>query len=339
MIQDARYLRAGFVPREVVHRDSEVNHLSNVLQPLVEGNPADTAFITVPTGTGKTCIAKFTVNRLRQKNFELESIYINCWNDHTRYQVLYAILDELENTVYIHRQSTPHDVLLERLREHDGPPCVVTLDEVDQLEDKGLLYELNQMPGFSLILIANDREEFLAKVDERLASRLRSAEQIRFQRYTTEELIDILSERAKRALIPHAIGDAELETIADDASGDARVAITTLKLAAKHAERENAERITADHVESAFPNARREIRQKNLDSLTDHQRVVYDIIDEYDEIAPGDLYSEYRTRIEDPKSDRTVRNYLQKMQRYNLVKADGSTQDRVYRCVESLESP
>jgi Cdc6-like AAA superfamily ATPase len=173
MIEDSRYLRAGFVPSEVVHRDPEVNHLSNVLQPLVDGEPADTVFITGPTGSGKTCIAKFTVNRLRQDNLDIESIYINCWEDQTRFQVLYAILDELERTVDIHRQSTPHDVLLDRLRDLDGPPCFVTLDEVDQLADKKLLYELNQMRGFSLVLIANDRDELLAKADDRLASRLR----------------------------------------------------------------------------------------------------------------------------------------------------------------------
>ena len=339
MIEDARYLNAGFVPSEVVHRDPEVNQLSSVLKPLVDGAPADTAFITGPTGSGKTCIAKFTVDRLQQQNHAIRSIYINCWNDYTRFQVLYDILEELENTVDIHRQSTPHDVLLDRLRDHDSSPCVVTLDEVDQLEEKGLLYELNRMPGYTLILIANNREGLLAKVDERLASRLRSAEQIRFHRYPCNELVDILTERARRALKPDSVGDEALETIADDASGDARVAIATLKLAARKAEREGADRITSTHVETAVPNARREIRQKNLESLTDHQRAVYDVIDECGEIAPGDVYHEYRNRVENPKSDRTIRNYLQKMQQYNLVTAEGTTQDRVYRCVESYCSP
>jgi Fe2+ or Zn2+ uptake regulation protein len=65
---------------------------------------------------------------------------------------------------------------------------------------------------------------------------------------------------------------------------------------------------------------------------------VYDVIKEYGEISPNDLYSEYRTRMENPKSDSTVRNYLKKMQRYNLVTAEGSTQERLYRCVESNES-
>ena len=89
-------------------------------------------------------------------------MYVNCWEDHTRFQALYAILDELERTVDIHRQSTPRDVLLNRLRDHDESPCVVIFDEVDQLEDKGILYELDNLQQFSLILIVNQEEELLA---------------------------------------------------------------------------------------------------------------------------------------------------------------------------------
>ena len=36
MIRDARVLRAGFVPREVEHRDAEVNHLSSVLESVID---------------------------------------------------------------------------------------------------------------------------------------------------------------------------------------------------------------------------------------------------------------------------------------------------------------
>ncbi|WP_135666983.1 Cdc6/Cdc18 family protein [Halorhabdus rudnickae] len=335
MLRDARFLREEFVPREVVHRDPEINHLSSVLQPLADGRPADTAFISGPSGSGKTCISKYTVERLKEENLDVESIYVNCWNDHSRFQVLFRILDEVTSTVDIHRQSTPRDVLFDRLRDHDGPPCVVILDEVDQLADRTVLYELLGLQSFSLVLIANDVEELLAEVDERLASRLRSAERIRFHAYTTDELVDILRERADRALTHDAIAPEQLEAIADEAGGDARVAIATLKLAARQADRDGAEQITTDHVKQAVPDAREELRQKSLDALSDHQREIYDIIEDHGSIAPGTLYEEYRSRIDNPKSDRTVRSYLKKMVRYNLIAAEGSTQDRRYRCVAS----
>ena len=77
MIRDARILRAEFVPREVEHRDAEVNHLSIVLEPVTNGEPADTAIVTGPSGAGKTCISKFVTERLREKVLDIETTYIN----------------------------------------------------------------------------------------------------------------------------------------------------------------------------------------------------------------------------------------------------------------------
>jgi len=54
MITDARVLRPEFIPREVKHRDAEVNTLSSVLRPLTEAERADPAFLYGPSGTGKT---------------------------------------------------------------------------------------------------------------------------------------------------------------------------------------------------------------------------------------------------------------------------------------------
>ena len=132
---------------------------------------------------------------------------------------------------------------------------------------------------------------------------------------------------------PAAIERAELEVIADAASGDARVAITTLRIAARHANQQSESSITGDILENALPKARQELRQKNIDALAPHQRAVYEVIEAYGEISPGELYPEYRSRVEDPKSDRTIRNYLNKLERYNLVTSEGTTRDRVYRCI------
>ena len=64
MIEDARVLRDDFIPAEVVHRDAEIQHLSRVLSPLTDGEPAETLIVTGPSGAGKTCLTQFTVDRL-----------------------------------------------------------------------------------------------------------------------------------------------------------------------------------------------------------------------------------------------------------------------------------
>jgi len=91
-----------------------------------------------------------------------------------RFQTLHRLLEGIDRAYDIHRQSTPHDVLLDRLRDYDGPPYVVILDEVDQLQNKDLLYELHRIRHLSIIFIANREEDIFTSLDERLQNRLRN---------------------------------------------------------------------------------------------------------------------------------------------------------------------
>jgi Cdc6-like AAA superfamily ATPase len=182
MIRDARVLRAGFVPREVEHRDAELNHLSSVLEPITNGAPAETPRVTVPSA-GKTCLSKFVTERLHEEVLDVEATYVNCWRNYTRFRTLYRILDDIGATIGIHRQSTPHDELINRLQQYDGSRTVVVLDEADQLEGPGVIYDLHSLPQFAIICIANTEEELFSRVDDRLVSRLRSSEYVRMDKY------------------------------------------------------------------------------------------------------------------------------------------------------------
>jgi orc1/cdc6 family replication initiation protein len=335
MIRDARALRAGFVPREVEHRDAEVNHLSSVLEPITNGEPADTAIVTGPSGTGKTCISQFVTERLREEVLDVEATYVNCWRNYTRFRALYQILDDLGATIDIHRQSTPHDELVDRLQQHDGPRTVVILDEVDQLEDPSVIYDLHSLPQFAIICIANKEEELFSRVDDRLVSRLRSSEHIRMDKYHDEQLYDILSARVRWGLDEGVISDDQLYRIADAAAGDARLAIGILRTAASKADRENYDRITDDILLNAAEDARAQIQQKSLDSLTPHQRVIYDIVRDHGPVGPSEIHDQYTEEVDDPRTKRTVRTYLSKMVQYNLLEADGTSRDREYSLVDS----
>jgi len=335
MIRDARVLRAGFVPGEIEHRDAEVNHLSSVLRPITNGEPADTAIVTGPSGCGKTCISKFVTERLREEVLDLETSYVNCWRNYTRFRTLYQILDDLGETIDIHRQSTPHDELVDRLQQYDGPRTVVILDEADQLEAPDVIYDLHSLDQFAVICIANKEEELFAQVDERLVSRLRASEHVHMDRYHDEQLYDILAARAKWGLDPDSITDAQLRRIADAAAGDARLAIGILRIAASRTERDNRERITDDSLLAAASDARAELKQTNIDSLTPHQRAVYEVVSEYGPCGPSEIFKHYVERVDDARTKRTVRTYLSKMTQYNLLEAEGTSRDREYSVVEA----
>ena len=333
MITDARVLKPEFIPQEVKHRDGEVNYLSSVLRPILNGNPADPAFMYGPSGVGKTCIAQFTVEQLRENVVELNHQYVNCWEDYSRFKTLYALLDGIGQTIDIHRQSTPKDVLLDRLRNYEGPPYIVILDEVDQLEDKSLLYDLYRIPRLTMILIANSEEGLFASIDARLNSRLTDCTRIHFKKYRNDEIVAILQDRVRWGLQGNVIDEQRLTTIANNAAGDARVAIGILRKAARAAKKNNFNEIPEQVIRNVVPEAKTEIKQKTVSRLTPHQQALYEIITETDKIGAQNLHEEYRCRVADPKTQRMVRNYLSKLEHYNLIASEGNTKARIYRAV------
>lgn len=331
MITDARVLDPTFVPADVKHRDAEIDALTAALDPILRGEYADPVILHGPAGTGKTCIARYTADRLRDEVPDLDTPYVNCWEDHTRFKTLYRILEDTGQSLTIHRQSTPTDDLLDRLRDADAR-FVVVLDELDQHEDTGVLYDLYRVRGLSMVLIANRERELFARFDERVASRLRTATSIHFDRYGVTELVGILEDRARWGLAENAVATDQLERIADAAAGDARTALGILRSAARKAVERGHDRITDELVDAAEPAAKAEIQRKNIEKLNPDQQMLYDIIrDNENGIAPRDLYAAYADRVEDPKTERTLRNYLQKMCHYNLIAADGDGRSRTYR--------
>ena len=330
MITNARVLRPEFIPDVVKHRPTQVSHLSDILRPITNGNRPEPSFLYGSSGAGKTCIARHTIKQLQENVVDLNTQYVNCWDDHKRFQTLYQVLEGVGNTYDIHRRSTPTDELLQRLRDYDGPQYVVILDEVDQLEDKELLYDFYRIRNLTMILIANREEDVFAEFDSRLNSRLQACTRIRFKSYNLDQLVTILEDRVEWGLEPGVIDRQQLETIADYAAGDARIAITLLRKAAQETRRKGVDTITDDEIAAVVPEAKQEIRQKTTDKLTPHQQALYDLIAEASEIGGGDLYEAYCEAVSDPKTRRTMRNNLSKLEQYNLITATGKTKGRTY---------
>lgn len=336
VIVDARVFEEDFVPREVVHRHREVEQLTGTLEPVLDGERPDPAFLFGPTGVGKTCIARYALEELCERDPAIRTVYVNCWQRYTRFQVLYAVLEATGRAADVHR-TTAKDEIFERLQAANERPTVVVLDEVDQLQETAALYDLHRLEHLAFVLIANREDELFAGLDDRVTSRFRAGERIPFDRYGTAALVDILEGRAQRGLEPGAVGDAQLEAIAEAAGGDARVAIGILHSAARRAQREGVDRVTGALLEGAIPEARTAIHRTTVEDLHEHQRALYDIVAETGEIAPGDLYDAYEDRVDRPKSKRTLRNYLNKMVHYDLIEAIGEKRGRTYRVPEGIE--
>ena len=331
MIQDARVLQDDHLPQEVVHRHGEMSQLGGALEPVVDGDRPQHALLTGPSGAGKTCIARATLDRLQEQVLDVHIAHVDCWLHTSDFRVLYKLLESIGTTYDIHRTS-PLDKLIQRLEDIEKPYLII-LDEADQLDDLSLLRRLYAIPQITMILITNRERDLLDPLDSRLQSRLRSTEHVTFDKYTDEELLAILTDRVEWGLEHDAATEDQLQRMTEASYGNARDAIGILRSAARRAERDNSTHIRDEDIDVAIPEARSELRQKSLNRLSSHQLAIYQVLRDDDELMPKEIFTRYKQRIDDPKSKRTVRKYLGKLEQYNLVESGGRGPSRVYKAV------
>ena len=332
MIIDARALDVDAVPSEILRRNAELNALSNALDPLLDGEGGSHSMVFGAPGTGKTASARYTLENLERELVDVRTQYVNCFRSSSKFATLYRLVDGLGGSMELKPRSTPHTELYQRIRNADDQPYVIVLDEVDQLDAKDeVLYELVSLQHVHLVLIANKQQQLLARLDDRVVSRLRGRQPIEFAPYSPQVLEEILAKRVEVGLRSDAVDDEVLSGIAEVAAGDARVAIQMLKEAAQEADRDGS-RITTDFISTAESRAREELREKTISKLNRHQRIIYDILDEESqkEWAMGEIYEQYSERVDEPRTRKTVGKYLGKMQYYDLVGMNGEKRGRRY---------
>ena len=107
-------LRPSYTPRELPHRDEQINSMATILVAALRGETPSNILIYGKTGTGKTASAKYVSQELKQtsRRYEVpcEVEYINCEVTDTKYRVL----AQLANT-FISKNRTHVDERIETL--------------------------------------------------------------------------------------------------------------------------------------------------------------------------------------------------------------------------------
>jgi cell division control protein 6 len=283
-------LRHDYMPSHLPHRDEHIQRLAGILAPALQQSKISNVFVYGKTGTGKTIVTKFVLDKLEKKATELGApvkiAYINCRLAGTNYRVLAEICRAVG--VEVPFTGIAVGELLDRFCSGinaDRTALLVTLDEIDALirhsADDSLLYELTRInenlnsSWISLVGISNDLhfKEFL---DPRVLSSL-SEEEVVFRPYLANELFDILMDRAKLAFISGRLDENALRlcsALAAGEHGDARRALDLLRVAGELAEREGANRIVEQHVRLAQQKIEHDRVSEVLKSLPAHSKIL-----------------------------------------------------------------
>lgn len=322
-----------FVPRELLHRKSQLEAVREELRPVIEDDSEHSLILHGPIGTGKTTLIKFLIDRMEDHVPPFAYAYVNCWEKYTKFNVLHAVVKQAGNFRITDKDLVDTSDLVSKIDKiKESRPLVVVIDEADLLDDLKLLYNLTG-GNVGIIRITNDLEK-LYKVDARTWSRLSGSATIEFPRYKHSEMLDILDRRQNVALRQDALSEDQLDYIADEAAGDARKGIRLLRFAAECAEKQGHDTITDEDIETVKEKAKKNYREKNISRLNRHQRAMYDIIEEDGPLSPGQIYQKYMDRMEDPVSKRTMQRYLPKMERYNIIRSTGNTNARTIAIAE-----
>ncbi len=268
IISDFTKLDFDYVPDELVHRDAHMKHLFSVFRLVVEAGGSQRVLLSGGVGTGKSALSKRFCMDLKEwakkKGKNMEFAVVNCRSRNTPSSVLLKILDRFQPNFPDRGFSTAE--MLEILRKHISKgqvDLIVVLDEADVLIKRSgsdLLYTLSRFGDenvvgsrYSLNLILISQKQVHEFLDAATLSTIKRTNQIRFDRYSKKELMDIVSQRVELAFFPGTVEEDIVNFIADISTefGDARFAIELLENAGRIANDEGADEVGAEHVRGA----------------------------------------------------------------------------------------
>jgi cell division control protein 6 len=323
IVIDPEPLHEGHLPLNPQDREALLKEIEIRLMPLANASKPINCWLHGRPGAGKTVAARH-ISRKLEKEAGIKGIYVNCWENPTFFSVLECVARELR---MLGAEKLSTSFKLERLKRHlSKERLVIVLDEIDQpppKERNAILYNLSGLLNVGLICACNSQYVYFG-LEERVKSRLNPA-RLLFEEYSPAQLFNILQQRARYALVPGAYTQRLLREIASLADGDARIAIQTLKNAAYLAEKENCGAIGTLHVKRAW-NAAKDLKKSYLlRKLTDHHKLLHELIAKNKGILSGDLWRLYlktcKTRKIKPIAVRTYSDYCNKLLELGLVKS------------------
>ncbi len=261
-------LSTKYLPDHLIARDQQIKDVANLVKPVLSKGEPRNAMIYGKTGTGKTVVVRYVLKKLHniaeKDSSRVISIFLNCREISTTTRIILEILDNImpENTISHTGLSTGeyYNFLWEAINKKSST-IIVIFDEIDQLKDHNILYNLSRAGEnmrlkedvfIGVIGLSNDLF-FSDKMEARIISSLGRRDFV-FPPYDADQLNQILRDRSiafedgvlDENVIPMCAAYSAQE------HGDARKSLMLLETAGEVAERCNSSKVTEKHVIQAY---------------------------------------------------------------------------------------
>jgi len=343
VIKNPDALDFDYVPEELIHRDDQLRFLAQMFKPLLS-NVSQNAVINGPVGSGKTVIAKKFCLSIKKtalkKGKNIEYVHINCRKRSTNAMVVLGILNHFDSR-FPDRGFSVEEMLqvLKKQLNRKQAQLVVVLDEVDALLDKNsnLIYNLTRFSDESSIdktpisLILISQKDVISKLDSSSISTFKRNNVLKLDKYTRDELYDIISQRVNLAFHQGVVQDDCVDLIADISSewGDARFAIELLWKAGIAADHQHIDIVTPEHIRAAKAETYSFVTETKLKNLKKHELfTLYSIAKRLQKdgtayTSTGDAEKTYKLTCEEyrekPRSHTMFWSYLKSVENAGFI--------------------
>jgi cell division control protein 6 len=344
VIKNPETLDFDYVPDELIHREEQLKFLAQMFKPLLS-SVSQNVVVKGPVGTGKTVIAKkfcnSLVNLARKQGKIIEYVHINCRKRSTDSMALLGILNHFDSRFPDRGFSVQEmlQVLRKQLVKRNAQLLIV-LDEADALLKKSgsnLIYNLTRfsdessMQKIPVSLLLVSQKDVLSMLDTAALSTFKRSNILSLDKYTRDELYDIVIQRVDLAFHHGTVNDDSIDLVADIASewGDARFAIELLWKSGIAADHQHTEFVTPEHVRAAKAETYSVVTESKLKNLDRHQLfTLYSIAkrlkkDQTAYVSTGDAEKTYAVTCEEydetPRTHTMFWNYIKEIEAAGFI--------------------